>query len=362
MQTVALTPTLTSTRVGFGCAGLMRESSQARRQQVLEAAFEQGIRHFDVARMYGLGAAEGELGRFARGRREQLVIATKFGIEAGAASGRLARFQGPARRLLARNPRLRAQVKRRSDTLHQPHRYDVATARASLERSLRELGTDHVDLFLLHGPTPHDTVEAADLCAYLEHARAAGQIRAWGVAGEREDSLQVARSLAAAAPDVPTVVQIRDDVLARATPPELGLSAPITFGVLAEALQRIRAHLDRDPARRARWSQAVGVDCASAEALAGLLLRDALARNEHGVVLIATTKPQRLAGVGALVETTGPKGDGEPATGSGHDGALGALRRLIREELLGGSGPAERREGEEIRSGGGHPEVHSDAA
>lgn len=356
MRTVALTPAVSSTRVGFGCAGLMRESSAARRQRVLEAAFEQGIRHYDVARMYGLGEAERELGRFARGRREQLTIATKFGIEASAASGRLARFQGPARRLLARYPRLRAQVKRRSDTLHQPHRYGVATARASLERSLRELGTDYVDLFLLHGPTARDAVDAAELRAYLEAARAAGQIRAWGVAGEREESLQVARALAgvvsadAPSADAPsggapsagapsggapsggatptpagaTVVQIRDDIFAGAAPSELGAGAPIAFGVVAAALRRIVAHLDADPARRARWSQAVGRDCGDVEALAALLLRDALARNGEGVVLIATTRPRRLAGVGALV-----------AAADDGDGQLAAFRRLIEDELLG---------------------------
>ncbi|HET9153536.1 MAG TPA: aldo/keto reductase [Solirubrobacterales bacterium] len=52
-------------RLGFGCASLMRLPSRRRRQALLAEAFEQGIRHFDVARMYGLGAAEGELGRFA---------------------------------------------------------------------------------------------------------------------------------------------------------------------------------------------------------------------------------------------------------------------------------------------------------
>src|SRR6185503_14619010 len=58
-------------RLGFGCASLMRVPSRREREALLGEAFEQGIRHFDVARMYGLGAAESELGRFARGRREE---------------------------------------------------------------------------------------------------------------------------------------------------------------------------------------------------------------------------------------------------------------------------------------------------
>src|SRR5271167_1841892 len=110
MENTALAPGITSTRIGFGCAGLMREPSARKRQGLLAEAFDQGITHFDVARMYGLGAVEGELGRFARDRRDSIVIATKFGIEAASAPG-LARLQGPARWLLARYPVLRGYVK-----------------------------------------------------------------------------------------------------------------------------------------------------------------------------------------------------------------------------------------------------------
>ena len=54
--------------LGFGCAQLLRTSSAKQRQRILHAAYDAGIRHFDVARMYGLGAAERELGRFAQNK------------------------------------------------------------------------------------------------------------------------------------------------------------------------------------------------------------------------------------------------------------------------------------------------------
>jgi D-threo-aldose 1-dehydrogenase len=322
MQSVQLTPALTTTRIGFGCAGLMREASGARRQRVLAAAFEQGIRHFDVARMYGLGAAEGELGRFARGRRESMIIATKFGIQPASASGRLARFQGPARMLLARYPGLRDRVKRRSDTFRQVGRYDAATARASLEQSLRELGTDHVDLLMLHGPTAGDAIDVEEISEFLEGARQAGSIRAWGLAGEQDSCLELARAL-----PVSTVLQIRDDIFSRTAALGAGSTPrpPITFGVLASALARIRAHLAAAPERRARWSERIGVDCASAEALAALLLRDALAANREGVVLLATGRPERLQGIAAAAEVRDD------------DATLAAFRRQIEDELLCGS-------------------------
>jgi D-threo-aldose 1-dehydrogenase len=317
MESVALAPNVTSTRIGFGCAGLMREPSARKRRRLLEEAFEQGVRHFDVARMYGLGAAEGELGRFAQGRRESVVIATKFGIEAASAPGHLARLQGPARRLLARYPALRSYVKGRSDAFHQPHHYDALTARASLQTSLRELQTDYVDVLFLHDPSPADRVDLPEICAYLEEARQAGHVRAWGVAGECNPCVQIKRSLPANA-----VLQVRDDILSRSSPPAPELEPRISFGVLGEMLGRILAHLDASPERRSKWSETVGFNCSSPEAIASLLLRDALEANARGVVLFNTTRPERLHGLDALI-----------AAAHGDDPALAEFRRLVGDEL-----------------------------
>ncbi|MGA9313736.1 MAG: aldo/keto reductase, partial [Solirubrobacteraceae bacterium] len=186
---------MSSTRIGFGCGGLMREQSRTRRWAVLAAALDEGIKHFDVARMYGLGAAEAELGRFAKGRRDDFVIATKFGIEPSRAPGYLARIQGPARMLMARYPALRSYVKRRSGVLYQPRRYDAASARRSLETSLRELAMDYVDILLLHDPSPQDQVDVPGIGAYLEGAVTAGYIRAWGVAGELDPCLEIRQNM-----------------------------------------------------------------------------------------------------------------------------------------------------------------------
>jgi hypothetical protein len=316
VQTVGLTPELRSTRVGFGCAGLMRDPSRKGREAVLAVAFEQGIRHFDVARMYGLGMAERELGRFAAPRRDELVLVSKFGIEAAAAPAGLARLQAPARRLLARYPALRSFVKRRSQTLHSAGRYDPQSAQRSLETSLRELGTDHLDLFLLHDPPPSQTIALDELGAYLESARAAGYIKAWGVAGEREGSEHVEGGLPGS-----SVLQVRHDIFAapRGGPGEgKGL---ITFGVLSGALERIVSHVGATPEQRVRWSEQVGVDCADPQATATLLIACALRANPDGVVLISTTKPRRLIGLDRLASGTLARQD-----------SLTAFERLVGEQ------------------------------
>lgn len=295
----------------------MREPSARKRQRLLEEAFDQGVRHFDVARMYGLGAAEGELGRFVQRRRDSVVVATKFGIEAATAPGRLASLQGPARRLLARYPALRNYVKGRSGAFHQPHSYDAATARASLQTSLRELQTDYVDVLFLHDPSPEDRVDLPEICGYLEEARQAGQIRAWGIAGERNPCVEIGESFPATA-----ILQVRDDICSRNSPLPPELEPLITFGILGEMLERILTHLNVSPERRSRWSETVGLDCSSPEALASLLLRDALEANAQGVVLFNTTRPERLRGLDALV-----------ATAHSDDPALTAFRRLVGDEL-----------------------------
>jgi hypothetical protein len=319
VQTISLAPDVQSTRLGFGCAGLMRDSSSGRRQRVLAAAFDEGIRHFDLARMYGLGAAEGEFGRFARGRRDDLVVATKFGIQPASASGRVARLQGPARKLMARYPALRGLVRRHSGAFHRPHKYDVATARASLETSLRELRMEYVDILLLHDPSPDDVLALPEICDYLEEARQAGYIRAWGVAGEPDPCIQIKRELPSTA-----ILQVRDDMF-RASSLAEDLKPVITFGVLAGAIGRILAHISRSPEARSRWSNTIGADCGLSDTIASLLLREAIAANPDSVVLLSTTRSERLRGVGSLAC--------RPACNDG-DAALTTFKRLVNDELI----------------------------
>ena len=68
MDTINLGTTgKTTTRLGYGCSSLMGGMSHKESLAALEAAFDVGIRHFDVAPMYGYGQAEGCLGEFLAG-------------------------------------------------------------------------------------------------------------------------------------------------------------------------------------------------------------------------------------------------------------------------------------------------------
>ena len=317
-----------TTALGFGCADLFRVGDSAGRARLLEAAYDAGIRHFDVAPMYGLGRGEAEVGRFARRRRGDVTLATKFGIAPTLLGLALGRVQRPVRRALEALPAARQQARERAagpesgrlgPMLYSAEGYDAAAAKASLERSLRALATDYLDLLLLHDPAP-GSVRSEDVRCYLEEARDAGRIRSWGVAGEADQAVAVARSFGHAVP----VLQLRDDVFTRSlrySQPTAG--AYITFGILGRALPRVVEHVRTDGTRRERWAALVGADCGEPRVVASLLLRAALQENSSGAVLFSTTKLQHIHDVLAAAQA------------SPSDPALGSFLAIVEAELSG---------------------------
>ncbi|MGD0698876.1 MAG: aldo/keto reductase [Trebonia sp.] len=289
--------------VGFGCAGLFRLPRREDRTAVLEATFEAGIRHFDVAPMYGFGLAESELGTFLRRRRAQATVTTKFGIQATILTKTLAPLQRPARAVLARRPAANETLRttaKNSDSgllgqlLYRSPELAVRAAQRSLEASLRALRTDYVDVFLLHDPIAARLPNPLELADYLDGECKAGRIRCWGVTGMPAELHDVRASLR-----WPAVLQHRDDVLevdegsADAASTDTG-SARITYGALAQAVGAFRQYFAEAPDAASAWSKRLGVDVQSENALPQLLLQAALARNPAGPVLFSSTKPGRV--------------------------------------------------------------------
>lgn len=112
------------------------------------AALDAGINFFDVADVYGFGAAEELLGRALGPRRNDAVIATKFGLRWDA-DGRVRRDSRPA------------------------------TVREALDDSLRRLGVDAIALYQLHWPD--GTTPLDDVVAVIEEGQKAGKVRHFGV-------------------------------------------------------------------------------------------------------------------------------------------------------------------------------------
>lgn len=254
---------------------------------VLGSAVDHGMTHFDIARMYGLGMAEAELGAFLRTiDRGSVTVATKFGIEVGGLVQRLARFQAPARALLRKAPGLRSAVKKRQPPPAASVRvYDAAIAARSLDQSLTALGSDYVDILFVHGPEPADTVATDELRAFFEKAREQGKIRAWGVSQDEGLEVDFAQSFAPEGVD-----QLRSDVL-HPSP----RSADITFGVLNRPHETLSNALRADSRMSDRWRDALHLDPLAPGVLAKLILGSAATATHSRAILYSTTKPERVA-------------------------------------------------------------------
>jgi D-threo-aldose 1-dehydrogenase len=302
-----------TTAVGLGCAGLFHLPQRSARRAVLDAAYDAGIRHFDVAPMYGLGRAEPELGAFLERRRADVTVATKFGIEPTPLARAVGLCQGPVRAFLARRRSVGEGLKAAAEgprsgsvgrLLYSAPGYHKQSAQAGLERSLRALGTDYIDLFLLHDPAGALTSSAPELVDYLDEQRRRGRIRCWGVTGQPSQVAGVVQSLGGSA-----VAQFRDDVFEE--PPnadQIPAGAWITFGALAQALPALRRFLTQSPGAVEAWSDRLGVDLAHESGLPSVLLSAALRRNTAGPVLFSTTRPERIrVAVEAAARATQPQ-------------------------------------------------------
>ena len=72
---------LTVSVVGLGCNAFGARIDAQQTQAVVDAAIDQGVTLFDTADIYGLGASEELLGRALGSRRDDVVVATKFGMD-----------------------------------------------------------------------------------------------------------------------------------------------------------------------------------------------------------------------------------------------------------------------------------------
>lgn len=155
-----LAPGLEVSEIGFGnwtvTTGWWGEYTEQQAIDLHRLAFDRGVTFFDTADGYGDGYAEEVLAKALDGKRDQIVISTKFGYDLESTTGR------------------RGQQER-------PHRTDVPYVRTCLENSLRRLRTDVIDIYQLHNPRMNH-VEQDDLWEFLEQAKQEGKVRSYGTA------------------------------------------------------------------------------------------------------------------------------------------------------------------------------------
>ena len=307
MQTVALGSTARSTtRLGFGCSSIMGALSRRDSLRMLEAAFDAGIRHFDVAPMYGFGEAESCLGEFLRRHPGHATVTTKYGIPPEQSRPHLRLARAIARPILKAFPSLKNRVATvATAAAAQPEAkaaFTAGQARASLDRSLANLGADRIDVWLLHEVTAGELRDES-LLRLLEDSVRAGTVGTFGV-GSGHDKIP---DLLAQRPAFCRTLQFEWSVLDSV--PVTGNAFRIHHRSLTDNFRSLHAGLLADPERSCRWSQATGVDLSNRDNLANLMLKAALEQNPDSIILFSSKNPahiQRNVAVASDHALTGP--------------------------------------------------------
>ena len=288
---------LVVSEIGFGAWGIggrtVAETSYGDTDDktslaALARALDKGITFFDTSAVYGNGHSEALIGEAFRGYRDKVVVATKAGYEAW----------------------------------DRPADYSPAAIVASTEGSLKRLGSDYVDLLLLHNASA-DVLADDGVRQALEGLVSAGKIRAWGASTKGPgDALRALQRC-----DVPAIEAnfnmmdvraVTTGLLEEIGRREVGFIArtPLNFGFLSGMISRDTAFPAGDhrrswsAAQLARWIEGANDLLAAVGATAGLpalqaALRDCLSFPEMAAVIPGILSPTE-ADQNAAVSDLGP--------------------------------------------------------
>ncbi len=272
---------------------------------LLEAAFDAGIRHFDVARAYGFGEAESCLGDFLAKHRGDVTVTTKFGLAAAKNQPLLRAARGLAGPILRRLPGLKRGLARGADKLAGSGtrvQFSVEEARRSLDDSLSALRTDRIDVWLLHEAQASELTDDR-LRRFLEDAVAGGKIGSFGVGSE---AIRIP-ALLAERREYCRVLQFEWNVLSAAIPADTASWQGIFrihHRALTPNLRPMHQALVAEPERTARWSRIVGMDLRKTSVLAALMLGASLQRNPGSVVLFSSKRAEHIRDNVRIAEDT----------------------------------------------------------
>jgi aryl-alcohol dehydrogenase-like predicted oxidoreductase len=159
--------------VGLGCNNFGKRLDYNATSAVVSAALDAGINFLDTADIYGRTKSEEFIGRVLGSRRDEVIIATKFGSH--------------------------VDDKRKGGRPDYVHR--------ACNDSLRRLGTDRIDLYQLHRPDP--STHIADTLGALEELVHTGKVREIGCSNFSAEQLREAQS--AVSGDAPHFVSVQNE-------------------------------------------------------------------------------------------------------------------------------------------------------
>ncbi|MEI3604674.1 aldo/keto reductase [Pseudogracilibacillus sp. SE30717A] len=143
--------------LSLGCMSLPLENMKLA-EKIVNYALERGINHLDTADLYQFGENEKIIGNIVKNRREEVVLTTKVGNHFD--KDEKTWYWDPTKQYI----------------------------KQAVEASLKRLGTDYIDLYLLHGGTIDDPID--ETIEAFEELKQAGTIRAYGISSIRPNVIK----------------------------------------------------------------------------------------------------------------------------------------------------------------------------
>ncbi|GGJ94401.1 D-threo-aldose 1-dehydrogenase [Lentibacillus kapialis] len=140
----------------LGCMSLGTDSQKA--SDIIERALDAGVNHLDTADLYDFGQNEEIVGNAIKGKRDQVILTTKVGNNFN---------------------------KQKRDWFWDPSREHIENG---VKDSLHRLGTDYIDLYMLHGGTIDDPINES--IEAFENLKKEGLIRAYGISSIRPNVIR----------------------------------------------------------------------------------------------------------------------------------------------------------------------------
>jgi aryl-alcohol dehydrogenase-like predicted oxidoreductase len=241
--------------IGFGCGRIASISALNHRKEIvatLHEALDRGINFFDTADIYGQGDSERLLGSVFRGQRHRLLLCSKAGYTFGRFQHMALLVKPLARSVLCRwkSGRTAAKNIRRGPL---PQNFAPAHITAAVEGSLHRLGTEYLDVFLLHMP-PAEVIADGTVLETLVRLKDRGLVRYYGVCcATTSDALSCLRYPGISVLQVP-VSLLETDAINGVLPVAVELKAalvayrPFAQGALLSD-QRLFDSLKKNPSR-----------------------------------------------------------------------------------------------------------------
>jgi D-threo-aldose 1-dehydrogenase len=287
-----------TTRLGFGCSGLIGGSAANWSRHLLDVALDAGFRHFDVAPSYGHGLAENILGEVLKSAGKEVTIATKVGIGRPRNPTLILAARDRLLPILSRAQWLRRAVSGATSSISRPiGLFGEDYIRDMLNDSLSRLQTNVIDIYLLHEITQTEMNDA--LVEFMISLRYNGTVGAFGTGTSRQETSLIEEKY----PQIAAVQQYSWSILDPAIP-LVHDRLTIIHGSIQLGLETVgnflatRAHLVK------RWSGLLGVDLTDRGCLADILLASAIAENPNGIVLVSSQQPDRVRRFAAVSKDT----------------------------------------------------------